>query len=228
MIGFKAYDLIAVHAGLTLGLRLPPLGEAAKLSRRELNDLAALVADDSDAAKLRDELYLEFERRLRDPGYTGAKLMEWFEETYCPIGRSSMYRAMGSARANMTRIRESNEIARAYMEITREEGPSGVFDAATELAGEYMFHAFYELNVPLDPDTGQPKTKPDMVKVSKLINALAKLQKSRAETEQTEHKTAQMKAFDEQVNAAKGKKKSGKFTQADIDELRKAVFGEAA
>lgn len=220
----KAYDLIAIHAGAVCGLAVPPAAEAAAVSVDERNRWVELVADDSDSAKLRDELYVDFDRRLRDSGYGGDAVWDWFKETYGPIGRASIFRARAALRAAESRVAEVAADARAYMDLATAEGADGVFGAATQRAGQLIFQLLMELNA---SDLGADN--PDPAKVAKILNALAKLQKARAETDMIRHKLAEIqKEFDEQVNAKTKKTSDGKLSPEAIADIRKAVFGEAA
>ena len=96
---YKTYDLIAIHAGRHVGLRLPTLDQASARSAEERAVLVKKVADSKRARKKRDELYVDFERRLRDAGYKGDQVWRWFQKTYGPISRSSIFRARAMLRA---------------------------------------------------------------------------------------------------------------------------------
>ena len=223
---FKSYDLVAISAGRKAGLKGMPLAaRAARLDRETREKLVAAVADSPAAVELRDEMFAEFERRLRDSGYGGDQVWQWFLKTYGPIGRTSIYRARASLRAQESRITEVAADAQAYADLAAAEGADAVFDGASLRAGQLMFQLLYMTKAEDFQTT-------DIGKVAKIITALGKLQKSRAETDMIREKLADVRRkFDAEVKAAQGRKAkggSGKLDATDIDAIRKAVFGEAA
>ncbi len=220
---FKAYDLIAVHAGLACGLNLPSVSEAAALSADGLAALCGRVAEDADSASLRDKLTLEFERRLRDPAYSGHAVAEWFRDTYGPIGRSSIYRTAASLRCQESRIAECAAQAQAYVDLAADSGADAVFAAGSGRAGQLIFQLLMETNA------AALSGEMNLDKLHKIVSALAKLQKSRAETELLGEKIDQMRRkFDKAAKVAATKAAGGALTDDMIAEVRRAVFGEAA
>ena len=215
----KAYALIAIHAGRAVGMNhLPTVAAAARMSDSRRAGLAARVADNPKAVKLRDEVYGEMERRIRDPGYNPEQVGEWFRANVGPISRSSMYRLADHLRLQDMHVRESAELAKAYMEMAG-ESTDDVLAAGNRLAAQYLFQLFLELNT----SAGE---KPDVGKVAKVVSALGSLQKTRAETEILQIKLAELRQkFDDQVRRAKAASSDGKLTDEMIDQVRKAVFG---
>ena len=201
---------------------LPTVAEASAMAAEDLNALAARVADSAAAVERRDAAWIEFDRRLSDNAYTGDHVHQWFQATYGPIGRNSVYRARAAVRAAGSRLAEIAADAQAYMEMAAAEGGDAVFGAATQRAGQLIFQLLMETRAE-DLGAGDPAA------VGKILNALAKLQKSRAETEMIRHKLDEMRReFDSQVKRATSGGGDGKLSAADIAAIRSAVFGEAA
>jgi len=216
---FKSFDLLAIHAGRKAGLKMPPAAEAAGLPAEKLAELTRQVADDRKACALRDKLYVDYERRLRDSAYSGDQVWQWFAKTYGPIGRTSIYRARAALRANESRIAETAAQAQAFVDLAEAEGADGVFAGATQRAGQLIFQLLYQLRSE-DLDTDDP------AKIAKILNALGSLQKARVETQLIKAKCDELRRkFDRQIAAAKGKTRDGKLTDEMIDQVRKAVFG---
>ncbi len=225
---YKSFDLIAIHAGLAAGMEhLPTVAEASiKLSRVQRKALVAKVADNPKAVEIRDELFIDFERRLRDSGYGGDKIWQWFQKTYGPIARSSIYRPRAEYRAQNSRIQEIATEARAYMELAAEEGADGIFDAATLQAGQIYFQLLMSL-------TGEDLKgiKADPKKIIQLIDSLGALQRSRAQTDLLKQKVAEMtQKFDQQIAKAQARSKrgDGSITPEMLQKIRKTVFGSNA
>ena len=219
---YRAYDLIAIHAGNLAGLRMPDAVAAAAMTADEIQALVAQVADDEAARKIRDELYAEFDRRLADPGYGLDQLVEWFANAYAPVGRSSLYRARCAIRAHESRIAETSDYAKAYVALAAEQGGEAVFAGASQRAGQLVFQLLMETRAE-DLDAADP------AKLAKIIGALAKIQKSRAETDMIRQRlTEARRKFDSEVSDRAAHNADGKLSAGDIDAIRKAVFGEAA
>lgn len=223
---FKAYDLIAIHAGRKAGVALPTVAAAGKLPREQRQELVAKVASTAKARKVRDGLFVDFERRLRDSGYSGDQVWEWFKSAYGPIARSSIYRARGALRAQESRISEVSEQARAYMKLADEGGAEGVFGAATRRAGQLYFQLLMELT---GDDLEGLRARPE--KIIQLVDSLGSLQRARAQTNLLNQKLAEMRRkFDEEIAAAQ--RRSGRRDKAITPEMlkrvRETVFGSAA
>ena len=169
---FKAYELIAVWAGRQAGLNMPRGPEAAKLPDWALSELTRAVAENPKAVKLRDRLYIDFERKLRDPGWTGDQVWNSFQETYGPIGRTSIYRARWALQAKDSKISEVAGIAEAFNRVGQEAGAEGIYKAAGQRAGQLVFSLLMECNA---ADLGGEMS---ITRLSAIIQALAKLQTS--------------------------------------------------
>jgi len=221
--GHKAYDLIAVHAGRKAGLKgMPSAARAGKLSVGELSAVVATVADNKAAAKLRDEMALEFDRRCRDGGYDGDQVHAWFVKTHGPLGRSSVFRARAALRAVDSRIGECSAQAQAFLQLAEAEGARSIFAGATQRASQLLFQLLF---------SARPEdiTMDDWDKVSKIMGALAKLQKASAETEMIQTRLAAIRkgAKAEVDRATQGGQQA--LTRDTVYELiDKVMRGEAA
>jgi len=221
MARLKAYDLIAVHAGRAVGMALPAVAEASGMKAEDLNALVARVADNPEAVEKRDELCMEFDRRLSDASYTGDHVHEWFERTYGPIGRNSIYRARGAVRAATSEVTQIAAEAKAYSDLAAAEGGDAMYGAVRLRYNQLVFQLLMELRSG-DLNTDKPEV------VARILNSLAKVQKSGAETEMIRHKLGEMRnEFDSQVKRATSAG-DGKLSAEDIAAIRSAVFGEAA
>lgn len=180
----RAYELVALEAGRRAGLAaMPPRDTVAGLDAEAMKGLLARVADERGAVQIRDELTADLDRRLRDSGYTGDQVHEWFVGQYGPIGRASIYRARATVRAADSRIAETAEQARAFVELAEAEGADGVFAGATKRAGQLMFQLLY-----------QAEAKDIKVDdLYRIVIGLAKLQKARAETEVLREKVSEIR-----------------------------------
>jgi len=222
---FKAYDLMAIHAGLACGLKLPTVEQAFELTDKALNPFTLQVADDPQARQLRDRLFAEFRAKLLDTQLTLQEIVDWFKVAYGPVTLSSIHRARVDAQAQEAPVAQCADLANKCLEIARAEGAGAVFDASSQLAGQYIFQILLQAQAALsggEADTG------GMVKV---IGALAKLQQSKAQADLLMQKTRELRTeFDRQMQAAKREADGagGKFTDDMIAKVRKAMFGEAA
>ena len=175
---FKAYKLIAIHAGGVCGLRVPSVADAAQLPDEELGRLVAMVSDDAQAAATAKVYQDEFDARLESRGYTIDQIVAWFSETYGPIARSSIARARASRRAKTLHITDAAESARAIVEEFSATG-SDMTEAMLKMLGHYAFQLVYQLKADQDID----EKGPEIDKVAKLISAISTFAKQRAETE---------------------------------------------
>ncbi len=224
---YTSYDLLAIKAGRAAGLKLPTVAAAAKLTATARKAIVAKVADSKKAVKIRDKMFVDFERRLLDAnGYTGDHIVKWFRKEIGPIGRSGIYRARAALQAAGSRIAEISAQAQAFMSQVSESGPDAVFDAATQRAGQLYFQLLMELDA---EDLSGLKAEP--AKIITLIDSLGSLQRSRAQTKLLDQKVVAMtRSFDAEMKRIqrKTKGKSGALTPAMIQQVREAVFGSAA
>ena len=226
---FKAYDLLAIHAGNALGLGVPTMAQAAELSDKELAAFAKIVDADAKGKALREELAAAFEVRLLGRENLD-DITDWFNGEYgagLPEGRkiitrTSIHRVRTAMRAKTDRIEECSKSASAVMSVLKGKDASAVFDASTELAGQYIFQLLLEFSA--DPDK-----RPDAERGAKLIGALAKLQQSKAVTDLTNAKLRDLQTkFDAEMKARQAGSSDGKLTPDMIREARVAIFGTAA
>jgi len=108
------------------------------------------------------------------------------------------------------------------MELAASEGADGVFGAATQRAGQLIFQLLMELR-----SEDLAGDKPDPIKVIRTFEALAKLQKARAETEILNVKLRELRdSFDMATKRAAASSADGKLSAEQIGEIRRVVFGE--
>ena len=221
---FKSFDLIAIHAGIATGVIPDAMRDKAARDRDLRSSLVNKVADDEAAAARRDELFVEFERRLRDTnGYTLDQILKWFGETYGPLGRASIQRVRAAMLAQESRIRQSAALAKAFKDAAA-EGDGDVTDAAMDRAGQLYFSLLMKLNeTSLDDLMANPK------QIIKLIDSLASLQRARKEGQLLDQKIAALqRKFDREIQSAQAKSGDGKLTPELIAEAKEAIFGKVA
>lgn len=174
----KTYDLIACEVGRRLGMPIPDARTCSRASAIKLTRWTVLVADDVQARTMRDELYVEFEARLRDPAYTLHELQDWFGSIYGPVAVSSIHRVRVHLLAEETRIAETGAQARAFMELARASGADAVFGGAVERAGQLLFELLFQTRAEDLSSTGR-----EAANFAKLLGALGSLMRGRAETD---------------------------------------------
>lgn len=80
----RAYRLLAVNAAEAAGIEVPA---------GELPDRAMAVAGSAEGRAVRDEAWLEYEQRLRDPSYTLDAIHDWLrDDRGVEVGRTSVDR----------------------------------------------------------------------------------------------------------------------------------------
>jgi len=221
---FKAYALIAVHAGRRAGLPLPTVAEASALDDLAMHALDRKIADSPAARKIRDELWAEFERRLREPQYTGDDVWEWFQKSYGPISRASIYRARADIRASDSRVAECRDQAEAYVAAAGDGGGEKVLQAAMDRAGQIFFQILMELDS--SRAAGEPA---DWGQIGKLVDSLSNLRRSRAQADLMQLRVAEMnKAARAQVDLAAAKAGPKGLTRDDVYKILDDVMRGAA
>lgn len=220
----KAYHLIAIEAGRRCGVSMPTVAEVESLTYSEIGELTKAIADCPAAAELRDELFADFERRLRDPGYNGMQVHEWFEGEYGHVACSSMYRTRASLMAAESRITEIAAQARAFVDASVSEGADEVFTAANKRIGQLMFQLLMEADA---ASLSEGKSL-NISKFTSLASSLAKLQASRAQAELNRERVAAMKR-EIKTEVEKATAATGTVTRQEVFEMIDRIMrGEAA
>jgi len=204
----SAYEKLAIEAGNRSDIKKPT---------------PESVASDDHAVQLRDSLWSDYERQLRDAKtYTLETIREWLAEQNSQTSISGVHR---DRRALLDRERIMTLAAgkaRAVIEAATESGEHNFLKGGRLIAGQLLFNALGNLS----SESLDGMTPPQILR---MIDSLGGLSKVHAETDLLIMKLDELKRkFDEQVAATKTRRSGGEVTAEDIAEIRKAVFGEAA
>jgi len=208
----NTYDELALHAGRLAGME-KPTPEA--------------VAEDKEACRIRESVWQQYERMLRDKQtYTISEIVGFWGDAArkVKLGRTSVHRDRLALTEQERRITLVAERARATIEAAGEAGEGGALRGGRLLAAQVIFSALSDL--PADALDGlAPK------QILKMIHTLGYLSKTDAEATLIAEKVRDLRQrFDKKiatvardVNAG-----DGRLTDEQIAELRRVVFGQEA
>ena len=149
----------------------------------------------------------ELEAFAREPGRTIDECHEWLQAHGFTISRTAVFRWFRNFRSE-DRFRTSQELAKNLVETAKREGTIAVNDANTLLLSSMLQNKLLQLESQEDAPTKE---------LWGVSMALKNVVATKTEVEE------QKGRFDQAAKALLGKKRE--ITQADIDEVRKAVFG---
>ena len=226
----KAYQLLAAVAAKQAGLKVPALDDPGEPDDW-LTAVAEKVASSKPACKIRDDLWCDLERRLRDEtSYSVSSLMSWVndlaaehlsDEGVC-VGRSSLHRSRVKILEAEKAISLRATLAAAVLDAAGRRGEADVFKAGRILAGQLIFEALDAL-----PVDALDQLKPHQF--IGLIDVLGRLSKQHVETDILAAKLTEVRRkFDEQIAAAQAKSTDGKLTAEMIQEAKESIFGQVA
>lgn len=211
----SAYDQLAV----AVGRRACPVGAGLKKPTPES------VAGDDGLRAVRDAIWEEYERQLRDDKtYTLDAIVDWLRdpERGATAARSSVHRDRLALLARERAVALCAAKARAVLEAATASGEHDTLRGGRVLAGQLLFNALSELSAEALEELSPSQ-------VLKMIETLGYLSKTHAETDLLREKVGEMqRRFDEETRKATQKTGDGKLTGEQIAEIRRAVFGEAA
>ena len=234
----KAYMILGAVAAARADARLPrPSPPAGKSARKALeaemawlDDVNKAAAEDPTAAPIRESLWLDYERRLRDDkSYSIDDVTEWLREQITgdlagydvKIGRSSVHRDSQAIHAKERAFRLAHERTKALLDGLEDGAEHDVLKSGRMVAAQLVFEALSNLPAAAleDLTNGQ---------IINMIEVLGKLSKAHAETDLINAKLAEARRrFDEQMKAALSKGK-GRITDEDVAEARELIFGKVA
>ena len=234
----KAYMILGAVAAARADVRLPKLkvapglssGQALKAEMAWLDAVNKAAAEDPTAAPIRDALWLDYERRLRDDkSYSIDDVAEWLDEQVAAdlasygvkIGRSSVHRDSQAIHAKERAFRLAHERTKALLDGLEDGAEHDVLKSGRMVAAQVLFEALSNLPAEAleDMTNGQ---------IINTIEVLGKLSKAHAETDLINQKLAEAtRRFDEQMKAALSKGK-GRLTDEDLAEAREMIFGKVA
>ena len=221
----KAYDLLALHAGREVGL----FSQAARASGGKRSSKVAgtkRVAEDENACRVRDELWMEYERRLRDDQtYKLRDIEAWLTDRDATVAGSSVHRDRTAILAAERAVTLRAQLARRVLEAAGDGAESDVFAAGRVLAGQVIFSALN--GMPID---ALEELSAEPAKVVKMIEALGKLSKAHADVGLIDAKLAEIrKATKAEVASAADAAGEKGLTREDVYKiLDKHMRGEAA
>ncbi len=204
----SAYEKLAVEAGERSDIKKPT---------------AESVASDNHAVQLRDALWSDYERQLRDAKtYTLETIREWLAEQNSQTSLSGVHR---DRRALLDRERLTTlaaDRARAVIEAATESGEHDFLKGGRLIAGQLLFDALGNLS----SESLDGMTPPQILR---MVDTLGLLSKAHAETDLIRAKLDELqRKFDEAVDAAKAKRAGGELTAEDLAEAKEAIFGKVA
>lgn len=184
---------------------------------------AQAAADDDAARQIRDSLWEQYERMLRDTRtYTLKDVRDWLTDRKLKVSRSSVHRDR-AALLEAERVYElAVHKANAVLDAAAESGEHDVLKAGRVVAGQLLFNSLSSLS-----SAALEGLKPHQV--LRMIDTLGLLSKAHAETDLIRQKLAELqRQFDREISAAQAKTPDGKLTPAQIAEAKEAIFGQVA
>lgn len=166
------------------------------------------------APEVSDDERSEYQALLRQPAATIDDLLAWFEAKGFQVSRGAVWKHRKNFEETLNDVRQSAEMARAFAQVAKEAGVTGMNDA---IMGRFqqlqMQWAFAQLD-------GGELSPEDMERFAKSMNQAA----AAAERNENlrERFDAAMRAIQEKTEHREGKRA---ITDEDIAQVRKAVFG---
>jgi hypothetical protein len=165
-------------------------------------------------AELTAEEVEEYKAILRQPAATIDDLMEWFAGKDCKVSRGAVWKHRRNYQDVLDGVKQSAELARAFGQVVRETGVTGMNDA---IMGRFqqlqMEWAFTQLD-------GGALSPEDLERFAKSMNQAASA--AQRNEDLRERFESAMKAIQARAEGRAGK---SAITDDDIAEVRKAVFG---
>ena len=206
------YDALALYAGGLAGMKKPT---------------PKAVAENKEAHAIRDSVWEEYERMLRDTQtYSLKAIVEYWADPKrgVRLGHSSVHRDRLALTEQERRITLIAAKTRATIEAAGEGGAGGALDGARLLASQLLFSALGDLSA----DALGGLTGPQILQ---MLKTLGYLSKTDAEANLMAEKVREMQQrFDKQIAAVAKDVNAGdgRLTDEQIAELRRVVFGKDA
>ena len=225
----KAYILLAVEAGRRCGLNMPTPAAVKRLYGNtadknplppEIDKAAKAVAAAESVREVRDGLWMEYERMLRDgKTYQQLDVLRWLEANNAKTSPASVNRNSMTLRREIDALRMRAELARDMKEAAA-SGEGDFLAAARTLTTQHYFLALQNLS----PDALADLTATQVLRLLEAVGGYAVNEASadfkRAKIDELTRKTeCEMKAL-----AAKA---GGAITDEDIKAATRSIFGGA-
>ncbi len=193
------YDAIAAWAARKAGLN-PATAEAA--------------AEDASARAIRDECWMETDRRLADEQtYTADEVIDWLTEIGVATSRSAVYRARRRRRAQLRAVRLRSELARQIVDAAGDDGESGALRGARLLMAQKLFEATQGLS----PEQLDGLSPTGVIKLAKVIGELSRAD---AQTDLIRQRLTQMRSTAKKaVDDAVAVRRDGRLSREDVYRL---------
>ncbi|HOD79967.1 MAG: hypothetical protein BWX88_02681 [Planctomycetes bacterium ADurb.Bin126] len=221
----KAFKLLAVAAGRQASLA--GLAGVDAADDAAVDAACAAVAQDVSACQVRDGLWAEYESRLRDHRtYALDDVNRWLADEHdIRVGRSSVDRD----RKRLIAAERVNELActkiKAAFDLLKDLPASDMFAGGTKLIGQMILSNLINYSA-----ESLEALKP--AQIITMMDTFGRLSRDFATTQLTEVRTElarqQQGKFDAEVRKAQAGSRDGRISPAQLSEIRKAVFGEAA
>jgi hypothetical protein len=203
----QAYEALAVQAGHIAGLNDP----APKMPET--------VAADPEARAVRDGLWAEYERLLRDEQtYTLNAIHKWLAGQGVTIGRASVHRDRRALLAREQSIVLAARRAKAVIEAAKAAGAEEIGVANAKLASQLIFDALSSVS-PTALNGLEPAV---LIKLMELGGRLLKIDAEAALLRQRRCDAETLKA---EVVKATQSSPDGRLSEKVIDEISTKVFG---
>ncbi len=225
----------AAQAGLPLAaLKLPAAGKRDRLAAETewLDDANKAAAENDSAHLVRESMWMEYERRLRDDAtYTVNDVAEWLGELIdkhlrrfpVSIGRSSVYRDSVTIHAKERVIALAGEKTKAFLAALGDAEETDVLRGGRLVAAQMIFDALTNLSA-------EGITDLTNTQIINMINTLGYLSKTHAETGLIDQKLAALRqAAKAAVASASAASKDNKLTRENVYEIIDDIMrGDAA
>ena len=184
---------------------------------------AEAAAGDDGARQIRDSLWEQYERMLRDTQtWRLEQIGEWLTERGATASRASIHRDRRALLERERVIFLAAARAREILKAASDTGEHDVLRAGRVVAGQMLLSALTNLS-----SAALEGLRPHQV--LRMIDSLGALSKAHAETDLIRQKLTELqRRFDEQISAAQAAAPDGRLTPEQIAEAKEAIFGKVA
>lgn len=226
----KSYELIAIEAGRRAGMTgFPPACEMTGKRDRDICAWGKEAVANEATAPVRQEMVVEFERRLCDPMFSLEDLAGWFRGIYGHATISGMHRARAACLAGKLKLEQTVALADAVVKQIGPGGDDSMLKASGGIIRQLVVQALCEMRHVSDAAAGGDGEGVDAGRLAKLTKALVQAVGAETERDLAKAKLRELEIrFDEATKAAKGKRTDGTITESDLAEIRKQVLGVGA
>lgn len=220
----KTFRLLSVAAAQKADIPLPAcdLDDEAQLDK-----VCQFVAESTDGVAARQQAWIQYEDRLRDHRtYALDDIRAWLaDEWKVTVGRSSIdrdrKRIIQAEKVNQL----SNQRLKSALDMMKDLPDSDLFGGGTRMIAQMILSNLLNYSA-----ESLENLKP--AQIIAMMDVFARTSKGYAETllieERRKLQMQQREAFDREAKKAMGGSRDGKISPAQLEQIRKSVFGEAA